>query len=210
MDYPVLLLYVFSVVALISTPGPVVMLVMNASLQQGPVHGLKTILGTNAASLVLIAITALVINQVFAINAFLLTVLKALGCLYLIYIALDGLWHVYRTRSVGIEPVGGEQRSKDAGFQKGFMVGISNPKDIIFFASFFPQFISISPNRHLSLSILTVVWIALDLAILSFYVFLMSQKKIKRYKTLIILLSSLCLLLVAMIGLVYSVRELLA
>lgn len=47
------------------------------------------------------------------------------------------------------------------------MVGISNPKDIIFFAAFFPQFIQITPYLNISLRILTLSWIVLDFATLS-------------------------------------------
>ncbi len=36
-------------------------------------------------------------------------------------------------------------------------MGISNPKDIIFFSDFFPQFVSISPHLDLSLTILTLI-----------------------------------------------------
>ena len=45
---------------------------------------------------------------------------------------------------------------------KRLLVGISNPKDIIFFSAFFPQFVSISPHLDLSLTILTLTWIVLD------------------------------------------------
>ena len=53
------------------------------------------------------------------------------------------------------------------GFKQGFLVGISNPKDIIFFASFFPQFVQITPHLNISLGILTSSWIVLDFATLS-------------------------------------------
>ncbi|ENW28767.1 hypothetical protein F924_01184 [Acinetobacter lwoffii ATCC 9957 = CIP 70.31] len=53
------------------------------------------------------------------------------------------------------------------GFRQGFLVGISNPKDIIFFAAFFPQFIGITPDLDLSLIILTLSWILLDFLTLS-------------------------------------------
>ena len=55
---------------------------------------------------------------------------------------------------------------------KRLLVGISNPKDIIFFSAFFPQFVSISPHLDLSLTILTLTWIVLDFLTLSLvYIF---------------------------------------
>lgn len=55
----------------------------------------------------------------------------------------------------------------DGGFKKGLMVGLSNPKDIIFFSSFFPQFIHVHDNINISLLILIVTWIILDFLTLS-------------------------------------------
>jgi threonine/homoserine/homoserine lactone efflux protein len=46
-------------------------------------------------------------------------------------------------------------------------VGISNPRDILFLAAFFPQFIQITPDLDISLGILTLSWIILDFATLS-------------------------------------------
>lgn len=46
-------------------------------------------------------------------------------------------------------------------------MGISNPKDIIFFASFFPQFIGVTSDVDVSLVLLTILWIILDFSTLS-------------------------------------------
>ena len=57
-----------------------------------------------------------------------------------------------------------QSKALDGGFKQGFLVGISNPKDIIFFAAFFRQFIQITPHLNISLGVLTLDWIVLDFA----------------------------------------------
>jgi len=80
---------------------------------------------------------------------------------------------------------------------KGFFVGISNPKDIIFFASFFPPFmkkLGAGPNK--SALLLTIVWCVLDYLILAAYGVLAGRlvpRKHERKVTLCCALSFLAL-----------------
>lgn len=157
------LLYCLAVVVMIATPGPVMLLVASAGLKGGYQAALKTIFGTNFASLILIAFSILSLKGVMSINQDWLNIIKVLGCTYIAYLGIDILREVFlkpSEQTAMIQPI-------QAGFQKGFLVGISNPKDIIFFASFFPQFIGVSSNLNSSLMILTVTWIILDFLTLS-------------------------------------------
>ena len=52
----------------------------------------------------------------------------------------------------------------------GFFTAIANPKDILFFAAFFPQFIRVTPDFALSVTLLTLGWVILDLLILSLWI----------------------------------------
>ena len=65
IDYGITAIYVASVVTMIALPGPVMLLVTGARLAGGPRQALRTIFGTNAASLVLIALSALVLKGIF-------------------------------------------------------------------------------------------------------------------------------------------------
>ena len=82
-------------------------------------------------------------------------------------------------------------------------MGISNPKDIIFFASFFPQFVGITPHLDLSLIVLTLSWIVLDFATLSLvYLSFHRLSKSRWYKKLLGL-CGVILMVVAIYG-IYS------
>lgn len=163
MNFLELSLYIITVIVMIATPGPVMILVASTGLKHGYRAALKTILGTNIASLILIAFAILVLKGILSIHDHVFAVIKMLGSLYIAYLGYEILKEVFThsdTESTTIKPV-------DGGFKKGLLVGISNPKDIIFFSSFFPQFITVHNDINISLSILVIAWIILDFLTLS-------------------------------------------
>ena len=183
---------------MIATPGPVMILVASAGLKGGYKKALETIFGTNLASLVLIFISVLVLKGVLGINESYLNIIRVLGCLYIGYLGLSILKEVIQApHPEAIQTVS----AQNGGFKKGFLVGISNPKDIIFFSAFFPQFVSISPNLNFSLTVLTLTWIVLDFLTLSLvYVFFRRLSNSHLYPK-ILGLCGLLLLLIALYGL---------
>ncbi|EPY8429996.1 LysE family translocator, partial [Citrobacter youngae] len=82
--------------------------------------------------------------------------------------------------------------------------GVSNPKDILFFVSFFPQFITITHNFATSMLILTLVWIIFDVAVLSFYIVIFKRWMPTRFVRYSVFISSLFLLAVAVFGIIYN------
>lgn len=195
------LLYCLAVVIMIATPGPVMLLVASAGLKGGYKHALQTIFGTNFASLVLIGLSILSLKGLLVVNENWLNGIKLLGCLYIAWLGIQIFREVWQgqgsTGPQSLQPVQG-------GFRTGFLVGISNPKDIIFFAAFFPQFIGISPNLDLSLVILTISWIILDFLTLSLvYLGFQRLSRSQLYPHLLGL-CGLILLMVALYG-IYSI-----
>ena len=65
--------FLASVVFLLLTPSPVIALITSTAARQGRFTALKTVIGTNCASLVLIAIAILAISGFLSINKFLFT-----------------------------------------------------------------------------------------------------------------------------------------
>lgn len=194
VNYSLVALYVITVVTAIAVPGPVALLVAGAGLQGGPGKALQTIVGTNSASLILILLSALVMKGLFAVNEIAFGIVKIAGACYIAYMGWGML------RGAGSQERG-EQTVKPhiGGFTKGFVMAISNPKDIIFFASFFPQFIGITGNTNTSLAVLTGLWIALDFSTLML-VYLLVSKLIKPTVHEVLLRVSGLLLIVIAIG----------
>ena len=195
------ILYCLAVVLMIATPGPVMLLVVSAGLKGGYAAALRTIFGTNFASLVLIALSILSLKGLLVINAQWLDAIKLLGCLYIGYLGLQIFWEVFfeqaEVTQEKLSPVRG-------GFQQGFLVGISNPKDIIFFAAFFPQFIGITPTLDLSLIILTLSWIVLDFMTLSLVYLGFNRLRHSRLYPHLLALCGMVLIIIAVYG-IYQV-----
>ena len=159
-----LVLYCTAVVVMIATPGPVMLLVVSAGLKGGYKQALKTIFGTNLASLVLIVLSVLILKGFLNIAEHWLNAIKILGCVYIAYLGFQILKEAI-AQETETSPV--QLKAVQGGFKQGFLVGISNPKDIIFFASFFPQFIGVTSDVDVSLVLLTILWIILDFSTLS-------------------------------------------
>lgn len=206
MNYLEFYLYVITVIIMIATPGPVMILVASAGLKGGYRKALHTIFGTNLASLVLIAASILILKGMFSVNETLFLTIKILGCFYIAYLGYDILKEVFSQKNDQAETI---LSPIDGGFSKGFLVGISNPKDIIFFSSFFPQFIGIHSNINISLTILVIAWIVLDFLTLSLvYVSFNKLSKSKIYGK-VLGLCGVILIVIAVYGLYVSLNSLL-
>jgi len=134
--------YALTVLLLIATPGPVVALIVNTAAASGSRKAMFTAVGTNWASLVLIGAAAWIILTSAAIDKTWLNIMSLLGCLFIGHIAVGTLREALQAPAAAApNEAPNEARG---GLLQGFMVGISNPKDIIFFIAFFPQFIQIT------------------------------------------------------------------
>lgn len=204
MSVSLFLMYIASVMLLLLTPGPVIALVTGTAAVHGKRKALKTAFGTNAASLVLIFLASLMVTGLVSIDNSYLYILGMLGSIYIGYASASNLIHTNFSVSDNVSVV----NTKNNGFLKGFLTAISNPKDILFFASFFPQFIYITNNVKLSLAVLSVTWIFLDLSVLFFYILAVSKFVSSKYSKLLDIASSFFLLFIAILGFAYNIKEL--
>lgn len=202
-------LFVVSVVSLLVTPGPVTLMVVRSGLAGGMRHALQTICGTNAASLVLILVSTLLIKGLLVIDDAVMAGIRILGCAYISWIAWGMFGEARRMPRVPATAGAPALVPARAGFVRGFTLGISNPKDIIFFASFLPQFMGVLPSPDHSIAVLTVLWIVLDFSVLGLLA--VSMRKLVRpaQERTLLLLSSLLLLLIGLGGLVHALLGLL-
>ncbi|WP_111893269.1 LysE family translocator [Acinetobacter sp. MB5] len=182
MHFLELILYATTVIVMIAIPGPVMLLVASAGLKGGYAAALRTIFGTNFASLILIALSVLILKGLLSIEPWIFLSIKIAGCAYIAYLGYEILRDLYTGHDAAMQQL----KPADGGFKKGLMVGLSNPKDIIFFSSFFPQFIHVHDNINISLLILIVTWIILDFLTLSivYHVFNLLSKSSIYHKIL--------------------------
>ena len=196
--------YILTVTLLIATPGPVVALIINTASASGPRKAVATAIGTNLSSLALIALASYIVITSAAVSPVFMGIFGLLGCLFIGYLALDTLASPSDPELVDRDP----GSSMHGGLLRGIILGISNPKDIIFFVAFFPQFIHITPSPGSSLLLLALFWVVIDFAVLGAYIAITRKMADHISNRLIAKLSGAALMLVALLGTIYNARDL--
>ena len=144
-----LLLYVVASLALILTPGQDMIYVIGRALAQGRVAGLCSAIGVIIGILVHTALAAIGVGAILQASEALFTALKLVGAAYLVYLGV----RMMATREVAIDASGGGSRaSRTSLVLQGVLSNVTNPKIILFFFAFLPQFVdpaSAHPTRDL-------------------------------------------------------------
>ncbi|WP_325893473.1 LysE family translocator [Grimontia sp. NTOU-MAR1] len=173
MNLSLLFSYSVVVILLIVTPGPVVALLTSTAIREGQREAFMTLLGTNGASLLLLTIAVLTLAGVVHLPPQYLYLLGIVGSFYIgigAVIDLRTLWRVSNICRDTESTSDHSETTKNSGFVRGFITGVANPKDILFFVAFFPQFISVTHSFPGSVITLSSVWVLLDVSILSLYI----------------------------------------
>jgi|KBSMisStaDraftv2_1062788.scaffolds.fasta_scaffold1205841_1 homoserine/homoserine lactone efflux protein len=166
MDLAVWLTYLAATIILSLTPGPGVFSSISSGLHHGFRLGLWNGVGMQAANVAYVAVVALGLGAILLASESLFNAVKWLGVAYLIYLGIV-TWRA--------KPQGFEQDRDDHAttareiFTRGFLVNITNPKGIIFFAAIFPQFIDVARPLAVQYVILGATTFVTDLAIMMAY-----------------------------------------
>lgn len=125
--------------ALIIVPGPSVLFVVSRGVSLGRRAALLTVAGNAAGVLGQVVLVAVGLGVVVERSAAAFTVLKLAGAGYLIWL---GVHTVLDRRDLsGVLEVGGRRRSQRSLFTDGMVVGLTNPKLIVFLGAILPQFV---------------------------------------------------------------------
>jgi threonine/homoserine/homoserine lactone efflux protein len=127
----------------ICTPGPTVLMVVADAMAHHKRHAWSTIFGVGAGDIVGMVVSLAGVGAVMRTSHAAFLGLKIVGGIYLIYLGVRSI-SATRSRGVAIEDLGEAMaaRSARARFSSAFMVTVTNPKLILFFVAFVPQFIS--------------------------------------------------------------------
>lgn len=131
------LVFVAAVFVLTVTPGPSVLMAVSTSVQRGFRQAVLAALGSTTAIVCIMVLSAVGLGAVLSASEWMFSVLKWAGAAYLAYLGLTSLMSSRRQIALTETAVTGQPRS----FVRGFLVGASNPKALIFFTALFPQFI---------------------------------------------------------------------
>jgi threonine/homoserine/homoserine lactone efflux protein len=118
-------------------PGPTVLFVVGRSLALGRRAGLLSVLGNSLGLLPLVLAVAFGIGTLVAESVVVFTVVKLVGAAYLVYLGTQA----FRHRGEDVTAVAATPRTTARIVRDGFLVGVSNPKSMVFLAAVLPQFV---------------------------------------------------------------------
>ncbi|MGN5375870.1 LysE family translocator [Sphingomonas hankookensis] len=130
------LLFVAAVVVLCGTPGPNMLHVLTRSVALGWRGSLPAMAGCLTALVAVLAASAAGLAAVLTAVPGLFDVLRYAGAAYLAWLG----FRAWTTRSAPVD-IGSTELPRARLFRGGFLVGISNPKLLLFATAFLPQFV---------------------------------------------------------------------
>jgi threonine/homoserine/homoserine lactone efflux protein len=150
--------------ALIVVPGPNVLFVISRSLQLGRTAGLAAVAGGQLGVYAQVIAVALGIGALVERSVVIFTLIKLAGAAYLVYLGINAIRH-RRSLSAALDaPVVAKTRGRM--LRDGFIVGVSNPKAIVFFAAVLPQFAD-RPAGHVPVQLLLLGAVFMAIALVS-------------------------------------------
>jgi len=158
--------YVSTALLLMITPGPSQLLMLSNTLGHGFKNSKFTAAGDLTANTLQMILASAGLASLLYASEYTFLLIKWLGVAYLIYM---GVRQIVAKRNTGLAMRHRENKSRKKLFSDGFLTSASNPKAIIFFAAFFPQFINPHESILSQLLILGSTYLALDGLFLSAY-----------------------------------------
>ena len=155
MDLLTLLSLMIATFVYAISPGPGLFAVLAISTRFGPIPAIWVSIGHTVGDIIYVALAMLALNALAEVINESMLYVKILGASYLIFIG----YQQFRSKGISFEP-----SSKKSSVIKlliaGFVVGVTNPKTIIFYLSFLPIFIDLN-NLTLNTEVQVIVAIGL-------------------------------------------------
>jgi threonine/homoserine/homoserine lactone efflux protein len=167
------LVFVAAVFVLTVTPGPSVLMAVSTSVNRGFRQAVLAALGSTSAIVGIMVLSAVGLGAVLSASELLFSVLKWAGAAYLAYLGITSLL------APGSNVLLSEQREpvQARSFVRGFLVGASNPKALVFFTALFPQFIDPARPQVPQFLLLCSTFVAFELFWLVTYAALGNRAK---------------------------------
>lgn len=159
MDFQLWLAFVAASIALLLIPGPTVLLVLSYAISQGRRVALATVGGVALGDFIAMSASLAGLGALVLASATLFTVLKLIGAVYLVWLGIK-LFRSAPDASLGdLEKV--TETSASSVFGHAAAVTALNPKSIVFFIAFVPQFVVVSSPLLPQFAILIVTFVGL-------------------------------------------------
>lgn len=166
MGTSTLCLYVVAVSVVMMTPGPAMLL----ALSNGASHGMRVagfgMAGAALSDLLLIGAVGCGLGALLQASEQLFSLVKWVGAAYLLYLA----WVLWRAPTQPLSEASPQAASTGhSAFLRALFVGLSNPKGLLFFSAFLPQFIQPDEPVAPQYLVLALISVLIDCAMMSLY-----------------------------------------
>ncbi|ANS87932.1 Leucine efflux protein [Vibrio scophthalmi] len=138
IDISILPVYLTAVVALLLLPGPDMLLIASSSISYGRRVGIFASLGNATSGIILTLLAALGVSALIAMSPMALKALHLLGGAYLLKMG----WDCIRTQGIDAPELDGQSKMASKFYQRALVSNLLNPKALVFFVMFLPQFVS--------------------------------------------------------------------
>jgi len=142
MEFHTLILFVIAALSINLIPGPDVIYIVTNTMKGKMKSGIKASLGLGVGYLIhtlaaVLGLSALILN-----SAFLFSLIKYLGAIYLLYLGVTSLLNCYHNKSkISLDDGNDNQEKQENIFKQGVVISVLNPKVAMFFLAFLPQFV---------------------------------------------------------------------
>lgn len=162
MDIHTWLIYLLAAIGLSLSPGPNGLLALTHGALHGQRKAMYTISGGAFGFVVLIALSMFGIGALLQASLAWLTVMKWVGGAYLVWLGIQ----VWRAPPIGIDVDRAEASPRGGGsmFRQGLLSALTNPKALLFFAAFLPQFIDPARGLVLQFAVMAGTFAAIEIA----------------------------------------------
>ena len=137
------------------TPGPDMTISISRALTDGRLGGIMVVAGTSCGVVVHTLLVAFGVSALIVASPTAFLVLKTGGAGYLVWLAIQA---IRKGSSLSVKRAQGPANTGFTNFVSGFWVNLLNPKVIIFFMTFLPQFVSASDPHVTGTLILLGLW----------------------------------------------------
>lgn len=156
--------FIFLTITMVIVPGPDYIVITKNSLTKGTKAGFQTLMGTVSAMALHTLFAVVGLSALVMSSALLFSLLQYLGAAYLVYLGVRALTAKQKEGEV-------EAEAKQTNpFLQGFLTNLLNPKVILFYLTFLPQFISPTNTSWVPFAILGSINLALTVVFFGFYV----------------------------------------
>jgi threonine/homoserine/homoserine lactone efflux protein len=153
MSLQLYLAYVAACIGLALLPGPIVTLVIANGLRHGTRSALTNIAGVQAALTIVIGIVAIGLTSRMATRGYWFDWVRFAGAAYLIWLGIKLIREPVKAVEADAPPP-----PRGGFFLQGFLVALSNPKLLVFFGAFIPQFVDMSRDHLSQVAVLGVTF----------------------------------------------------